>query len=701
MAEPQPRPKVTARLGAGILVLAWPLLYYYRLLVPDQSFSLRLGNDFRMLYYAYKVYLLDRLAQGAFPLWSPSEAAGFPFYSNPFTQAFYPLNLPLAGFYRAMGGYSYFDHQLFTVLGICIFSLGLLLWLGRLVGNRRALVLAVLVVGMSFKLGEILRLSNATHAAAWLPWLLWGVTLAGQGVHPLKAAGAVFLACLMLLTAGYPYYAYYALFLVPPYALALCWRPARRALGLGGQPPPPLPYLLTLAAGAGAALVLAGPYLYQMARLMAQTVDRAGAGLAFASGGSLTPLDTLGSLLYPPAAQSEGWFYLGTAGLLLLVLHGAASLGRGGEVRDRRLWLGVLAWSCFIVLITYGRATPLFGLLYRWLPGFDRLRTWGRLNIVLLPVMALLLARAYAWLEDVLFHPGPQSQDRRRRALSTLALGGALMLAAQLWLHLAGVRHLYWIRYFQAHHGQEALFIWSGVLAALALAGMLLWAGRQGRSGPWNPVLVLLVLLALSTADLRPVGASQWCDPAPAGLGRRLEIKTGRNLALSLSTRRVNRYDTISLTPVFNVGYIKNWYFERYVRFHRRVFQKEAPTKLRVPQKLPWFRQLMGLERRGRRFFFTRKLDHRHLRGFLQDARSVQKELAPSWQVRYYDGDRLEMVVENREDLFLSFIDNWDPDWRAFVDGRPVPLLKLFGTFKSLRLEGGRHRVRLEYRPWG
>ena len=700
MASSASKTKGPASLGAGLLVFCWPLVYYYRLLIPDQGFSLRLGNDFRMLYYAYKAYLLDRLAQGAFPLWSPSEAAGFPFYSNPFTQAFYPLNLPLAGFYRLMGGYSYFDHQAYTVLGLSFFALGLFLWLGRLLGNRRAVVLAVLVVSLDFKLGEILRLSNAVHAAAWLPWLLWGVTLAAQGVRPFKAAGAVFVPCLLLLTAGYPYYVYYALFLVPPYALALLWPPARRALGLGERPPATLRYLLTLAGGALAALALAGPYLYQMARLMGQTVDRAGAGLAFATSQSLTPLDTLGSLLYPPAAQSEGWFYLGTAALLLLVLHGSASLGRGGPGRDRWLWLGVLPWFCFIVLITYGKHTPLFGLLYHWLPGFDRLRLWGRLNIILLPVLALLLARAYAWLEDLLFHPGPESPARRRRALITLALGAGLMLAAQLWLHLAGVRHLYWTRYFQAHQGQEALFIWAGITSALALAGMLALAGREGRSGPWNPLLVLLVLVALSLADLRPVGAEQWTDPAPPGLGRRLEIKTGRNLALSLTTRRVNRYDTISLTPVFNVGYIKNWYFERYVRFHRRVFQKEAPTRPRRPELVPWFRRLMGLEQ-GRRIFFTRSLDHPSLVQVVQDDQATRKDLAPVWRVTYYDGDRLELVVESREGLFLSFIDNWDPDWRAFIDDQPAPLLKLLGTFKSLRLEAGRHRVRMEYRPWG
>ncbi len=52
------------------------------------SWSLGLGNDFMALYFRYKVYLLDSLAGGHFPLWSPSEGAGYPFFSNPFTSTF-------------------------------------------------------------------------------------------------------------------------------------------------------------------------------------------------------------------------------------------------------------------------------------------------------------------------------------------------------------------------------------------------------------------------------------------------------------------------------------------------------------------------------------------------------------------------------------------------------------------------------------
>jgi len=68
--------------------------------------------------------------------------------------------------------------------------------------------------------------------------------------------------------------------------------------------------------------------------------------------------------------------------------------------------------------------------------------------------------------------------------------------------------------------------------------------------------------------------------------------------------------------------------------------------------------------------------------------------------VSYYDGDTLTLMVRNVKPVYLSFIDNWDPDWRAFVNGEPTPILKLFGTFKSVQISPGKNIVTFTYRPF-
>ena len=108
------------------LSFTWPFAFLSPYLVAVPGWGRQTGNDFDIIYYRYKTYLLDVLAsEGRFPMWSPSEAAGYPFFASPFTASAYPLNIPHAGIYRVLEGYSHQDHQIYSILAIAIFSLGL------------------------------------------------------------------------------------------------------------------------------------------------------------------------------------------------------------------------------------------------------------------------------------------------------------------------------------------------------------------------------------------------------------------------------------------------------------------------------------------------------------------------------------------------------------------------------------------------
>src|SRR5262249_24853256 len=74
---------------AVLIVCAWPFLFLW----PYTFGLVSIGNDFVTAQYNYKAYLLVALASWHFPLWSPTELGGYPFFSNPFAQAGYPLNL--------------------------------------------------------------------------------------------------------------------------------------------------------------------------------------------------------------------------------------------------------------------------------------------------------------------------------------------------------------------------------------------------------------------------------------------------------------------------------------------------------------------------------------------------------------------------------------------------------------------------------
>ena len=64
-----------------------------------------------------------------------------------------------------------------------------------------------------------------------------------------------------------------------------------------------------------------------------------------------------------------------------------------------------------------------------------------------------------------------------------------------------------------------------------------------------------------------------------------------------------------------------------------------------------------------------------------------------------YNGDEMVCIIEIKEDCYCSFIDNWDNNWEAFVNGNKVNIEKLFGTFKSVKLEKGRNTLVFRYNP--
>jgi hypothetical protein len=306
-----------------LFVFIWPFVYFFREVIPFNDQYIAIANDFDSLYYVYKAYLIDALSNWRIPLWSPSEAAGFPFYSSPFAQTFYPLNLFLVVFYNLADGYTRLDHQTFTVLGVSIFALGLFYWLRLLNLNLRAVLFATCVMSVSFKIAEILRFPNAIHTAAWYPWILFAIAkiLFSQSVKNLVRYGlflSFFLIC--LLTGGYPYYIYYSLFLFGPYLLIFFIPKLRQKLFV--NPIGSLKTSIVVLSVAGlSSLLICVPYLYKISQMLKETTDRTGGNFEYSTAHVFNFEDTIGSLIFPPAAQAEGWYYFGILSVLLIFLY--------------------------------------------------------------------------------------------------------------------------------------------------------------------------------------------------------------------------------------------------------------------------------------------------------------------------------------------------------------------------------------------
>jgi uncharacterized membrane protein YfhO len=152
---------------------------------------------------------------------------------------------------------------------------------------------------------------------------------------------------------------------------------------------------------------------------------------------------------------------------------------------------------------------------------------------------------------------------------------------------------------------------------------------------------------------------------------------------LSFKYPRKDGANTVSFNPVFNVGILENWYFGRYVSFLNRTANEEQARHF-----------LLGVQD-GEKIFFSESIEHPSVESFLQDALRYRQ----TGRLISYNGDELQWEIDAPKAGYFSFIDNWDSGWKAWVDGQPVKIELLFGTFKSVQLTQGKHKVRFSYQP--
>jgi hypothetical protein len=480
---------------------------------------------------------------------------------------------------------------------------------------------------------------------------------------------------------------------------------------------------LALPAIAGAAMVAAavcGPYLYAMRSLMQQTADRSGRSFLYSTAFVFDADDTLGSLVFPPNSQAEGWYYFGIIGLLLTIVHIATTSPRFGpappdppgpvsptDTGHRSLATKVffIAWFGTITYITWGRDSYLFILLWHYLPTFASLRVWGRFNIVLVPILAWLVAIAYQSMEHEI--SGAVRRTRTRLVpLAVLTISGAAILATQAYLFSHRIYDGYWTQWFisrsltllkrsgpfretaigpdQISDALAATFLASSIGAVLVLLLLFGLSLLRPFRSPRALSMVCGGLILLAALDLGMVGPFMWNAGMREALPR--EPRDFRSIAgASFSVPRVEGvYKFLSPGAAFHVNTVPTWYFQRYAAF--RQWAAAEPEALR---------RLLGMVD-GRRLFCTRSISHASIQAFLDDADDFS---GCRVTIATYSGDRLVIRAEAPEDGYVSFIDNWEEGWQAEVDGEPAPVDVLFGTFKSVRLTKRQQDVVFVYRP--
>ena len=324
-------------------------------------------------------------------LWTDWLYSGYPIAADPQSMTWYPVFQLL----RATG----VGWNVYIVAPYLIASLGCFLLVWRMTGVWLAALFAGFVYGFSGMMLAHISHFNQIHAAAWLPFVIYGLQLTREG-HGREGALVGSAAFALMIAAGHPQIVVYTLYLAV--ALVCTWvfidRQARstawRRLSWSAG---------ALLLGAALASVVILPVIE-----LASFAARGTPSLERYASTALPPRQLLSMvfpLLFggfrtsiesavPYVGESSPGEMTGYAGLLPLSLLAAGAFMLRRMRADVRIWAGLAVVAAVLCL---GTATPLGSLFYH-VPGYASFRVPARHLFIVTFCVAVGSGLAFAQL---------------------------------------------------------------------------------------------------------------------------------------------------------------------------------------------------------------------------------------------------------------------------------------------------------------
>jgi hypothetical protein len=730
-------------LATGLYLPAVLGFFWQLILLPDIVVP-RGGGDLASFLYPVYSFAAQQWQQGVIPFWNPHLYGGSPFLADMQTATFYPPNL-LA--FILVRPFNYEALELLAVIhyllaAVFAYVFGRTLGLGRLGSYAAGLIFAFsgfLVV----HLGHL----NMIEATVWLPLVL---ACLHQAIQPgdtrrtqlwTMASGV---ALGMSFLAGHNQISLYIVFFMGLYWI---W-------GLLSSRQPGAPFtvlgiyragILALPMTGAVALGVAAAQLLPTSELLPLTVR---ASLTYRQAGEFAsePANLI-TLIVPhffgsnPAAfwgitgnLTEVYAYAGVSSLALALV--GIILGRRGSP-----WVPFLGLTALLfLLLSFGEHTILHGWLYRFVPGFDKVRSAGRFVLFFDFGVAVL---AGFGLQALL---GPLAA-RSRPAWRWLSRGLGLLLAAGALVGLPLLYHALLVSLDKdpgvVRAVQEALhsLVLAVLFLGLALGLLLVWRYMpRYRAWLWPMALALVFVdLYSANAGYNPTTEnilSNYRHPEIIQYLRqeathyRIDTQTNVGDVWQPNLPLLEGIDDVMgiYNPMLLADYQAYWMNlpsrsasaynvlnARFVIGHKNVPLDMAKFELAFDgdENLNVYRNRQALPRAflaGTTEVLPREAILARLKApdfdprqviLLEIGEAMAGQDAPGEVTAIRQPNVNETVVELQASrptyLFLS--ETWYPGWKVYVDGVEKPLLRANYTFRAVKVEAGSHTVRFAFQP--
>ncbi|HKP51897.1 MAG TPA: YfhO family protein [Chloroflexia bacterium] len=744
--------------------------FFWRVLTESGAMMPAGGGDLASLYFPTYSYVAEQIKGGTIPLWNPYIFSGMPMAADVQTGLFYPLNWILYLFVQI----NYGALEWMLIVHYWLASVFTYLFLRDIGISRLGAIAGGIVFAFCGFMTAHLGHMPMVLVAAWIPLILLLVRRALLRETLVGWAWAVGAGLCMAVAIFAGHVQIFAYGLMASVVLAFYLFFTREASRPESSRPSSVvrrPLFTWIAKGALMLAIALGIGAVQLlpSAEMSSNSSRDKVSYEEASEFPAQPI-TLLNLVLPRVYGSnpttyafgqwqttENWGYCGVVTLALAV---------AGVALKRKSMVGFFAIITVIsFLIMVGDLSIVSGWLYKFAPGFNKLRDAGRALVLLGLGLSGLAAYGLDALVEAIREGG-----NRRRALMWWLVG----LSAAIVVLLFGIMPTLY-KEILANTGAAfgpmpgaindlgMALLWLGLLAAIGWAA---YRGRLAVSLTGGLVLILLVLDLFSpnsrfnpTTENVIAGYQHFDainllykesqDPR-TGLPLRVNSDTDVHDVWQPSTAMLSRllYDTGgAFNPLRPENYEYVWEvakrnpdsplydltaagFEVISPTNKHDGQQKWERIERYKEGFEIYRNRNALPRaflvheariepdRIEGIEVTRRFDvdprHTVLLPSGQETPSDLKGTAESPQegegaeavrATHYSANRVELEVQVNAPGWVVLVDTWYPGWEATLNSQPVAIEKAFYAYRAVKVGQGKQTIVMQFRPptwvWG
>lgn len=690
-----------------ILIIIWPYIFFF----PYTFDIIAVGNDFDLIYYSYKRYIAEMLSAGIIPLWDPTTGAGFSLIFNPFAQYFYIPGWINYLIHIVSNNLSLYSYVIYTIFSFSIFSLGIFNWLRSLKIDYSIALLSSLIIICNLKVGELIRFPNAAHAAAWFPWILYGINLINEKKIQ-KGNIIIFFSNLFLLTAGYPYFIIYSVFLLIPYSLFVPFISSNLKKIIKDCTFFFI-YLKNLFFSFGLSYLIALPWLLEVRTFTKNLVDRTEKNWDFATEHTFYWKDTIGSWLYPPSSSTEGWYYSG----IVITLITITCLLSSRFFKNKLICFSLI----FIILISYfswGKHSYLFEFFWNYVPLIDSLRTWPRINIIIVPFIYLIFSIC---LQNLLINfKFEKSLSLNKNYIKNAIFIFLILFIIQFYFYysdfynkeywgywqklrfdeLKTVDILFFKQYVNLYDGE--IYLIFNFISFICFFIFLKKKNIITNSKNFFLSIFLLVIFEVFLLSNFQWGLKNWKSSISVENEPLKKLQDAFISSNIIQTVKGNQYFRDNRR--FNINYPDNYGYNNHAKNFMNYFERYNGEirKNILKEDIELVYQFYGVSIHPDKFFISSSINYNDIVLFMKDANSfvASNDFRKNILIEKYDGNTVELEIFVSKPGWLSFINNWDKHWKAELNGKKTTIYKLLGSYQSIKVDKGYSKIKFQYKPW-